>query len=163
VLINGDADEARTVLVQALVKQFTAVGGVHDVSHYASLLAAERAARGNAAPVSRARSSTPTSRQLAHVLGRWRDPWFGDVTICRQGDATVFASERSPKLHGDVVAIGERLQVRWREADVDVDAWLLPSGRRGEATTLHMAKFDPDADFSYDFEDLAFARVGECH
>lgn len=162
VLINGDADEARTVLMQALVKQFTASSGVHDVARYASLLASERAAQGDPAPASRGRSSAPTPRQLAHVLGRWRDPWFGDVTICRQGEATVFASERSPKLHGDVVAVGERLQVRWREADVDVDAWLLPSRRHGEVATLHMAKVDPDADFSYDFEDLAFAHAGDC-
>ena len=28
--------------------------------------------------------------------------------------------------------------------------------------TLAMSKVDPDADFSYDYEDLAFERIGKC-
>ena len=30
------------------------------------------------------------------------------------------------------------------------------------ATTLAMSKLDPDADFSSDYEDLAFVRVADC-
>ena len=163
VLINGDADEARTVLMQALVKQFTVADGRHDIARYASLLATERAGQGDAAQVSQGEATAPTPQQLAGVLGHWRDPWFGDVAICMRNDAPVFASARSPKLHGDVVIVDARLQVRWREPDVDVDAWLLPSKRDEAPASLHMAKVDPDADFSYDFEDLAFVRTGDCH
>ena len=32
----------------------------------------------------------------------------------------------------------------------------------GNATTLTLAKVDPDADFSNDYEDLFFIRVGNC-
>jgi hypothetical protein len=30
------------------------------------------------------------------------------------------------------------------------------------APTLSLSKIDPDADFSYDFEDLSFTRVRDC-
>ncbi|MET0327970.1 MAG: serine hydrolase domain-containing protein [Luteimonas sp.] len=163
VLINGDAEEARTVLMQALVKRFTSADGVHDVAHYAGLLEAERATRaGPSRQATRAQARTPTPQQFARVSGQWRDPWFGDVAICTQGDAPLFASARSPKLHGDVVAVDGGLQVRWREPDVDVDAWLRPIDGEGGGALLRMAKVDPDADFSYDFEDLAFVRIRDC-
>jgi len=162
VLINGDADEARTVLMQALVKQFTGANGPHDVAYYAGLLAAERDDSGASGGGTRTPARTPTAQQIANIAGRWRDPWFGSVDVCPREDGLTFASERSPKLHGDVVAVDDRLQVRWQEADVDVDAWLIASPVRGRATMLHMAKVDPGADFSYDFEDLAFVREGDC-
>ena len=53
----------------------------------------------------------------------------------------------------------ERLQgVRERG---DIDAWLDFSGS-GPSMVLHMAKHDPDGDFSSDYEDLSFRRVGGC-
>ncbi|MFL6585732.1 MAG: serine hydrolase [Luteimonas sp.] len=162
VLINGDADEARTVLMQALVKQFTGAPGPHDVAYYAGLLAAERADSGKSAPGTRQPARAPQARQIERVAGRWRDPWFGRIDVCPQKDGASFVSERSPKLHGDVVVVDDRLQVRWRDIDVDVDAWLIASPAQGRATGLRMAKVDPDADFSYDFEDLAFVREGDC-
>lgn len=162
VLINGDAGEARTVLMQALVKQFTDAAGAHDVAHYAGLLADAPAESGAPGLDSRRPARAPTAQQIGSVVGRWRDPWFGAVAVCRRGNSVIFVSERSPKLQGDVVAVDDRLQVRWQQPDVDVDAWLIASPAQGNATALHMAKVDPDADFSYDFEDLAFVRDGDC-
>ncbi|WP_236551003.1 serine hydrolase [Luteimonas sp. 9C] len=162
VLINGDADDARTVLMQALVKQFTGASGPHDVAYYAALLSTERADRGTSAVDMRTPARAPTAAETTNVAGRWRDAWFGRIDVCPRGSGLTFASERSPKLQGDVVAVDDRLQVRWRDVDVDVDAWLIATPARGRATALHMARVDPDADFSYDFEDLAFAREGDC-
>src|SRR5690606_2281225 len=91
VLVNGDADELRTVLTQALVKQFTRPAeAMHTVDHYASLLAAERsrAGTGNAGatgPDAREARTPATPAQLGERLGRYRDPWFGEIAICRDG------------------------------------------------------------------------------
>ncbi|KLJ01329.1 serine hydrolase domain-containing protein [Luteimonas sp. FCS-9] len=164
VLINGDADEARTVLTQALVKQFVATdGGAHDVGYYAALLdAARRADTGDAVPPE-ADTAVPVSTAVAASLaGRYRDPWFGEVALCPRDGALRWIAARSPKLDGNVVAVGGGLRVRWRASDVDVDAWLRPTSVRGRVQALQMAKVDPDADFSYDFEDLALVRVGDC-
>ncbi|MBS0487697.1 MAG: penicillin-binding protein, partial [Proteobacteria bacterium] len=87
-------------------------------------------------------------------------PWFGDAGLCAQGDKVRFVSAKSPRVAGQVMRVGDRYLVQWDTDAVDVDAWLrLPEKRGG---VLHLAKVDPDADFSSDFEDLAFTRSGDC-
>ena len=80
----------------------------------------------------------------------------------------IFASVKSPQLTGTLMQVGGRVLVDWIQDDIDTEAWLSfghgsASNGHDAATTLTMSKVDPDADFSYDFEDLAFARVGDCH
>jgi hypothetical protein len=99
-----------------------------------------------------------TPRDLEDRLGVWRDPWFGEARICARGDTVFFASQRSPKLSGQVMRVGERFLVHW--GDGNSEAWLNFPQQPGDA--LHMAKVDPDADFSDDYEDLAFQRERAC-
>jgi hypothetical protein len=54
--------------------------------------------------------------------------------------------------------VGDKYLVHWFHGDAE--AWLdFPTKAGG---TLHMAKVDPDADFSYDYEDLDFTREHAC-
>jgi CubicO group peptidase (beta-lactamase class C family) len=171
ILINGNADEARTVLTQVLVKHFTAPGAGLDVAHYAEWLAAERTRQADdAAPSPKAEGAAAAASRTAVSAGegaawtgRWRDPWFGEVSICPAGDGIRFEAAKSPKLAGRVMrTVGGRLLVDWDDADVDAEAWLDFAGDGAQPERLTMAKVDPEADFSYDYEDLAFVRTGDC-
>jgi hypothetical protein len=51
--------------------------------------------------------------------------------------------------------------VDWEDVSVDAEAWLHFATGKTEPE-LRMSKVDPQADFSYDYEDLAFTRVREC-
>lgn len=163
-LINADADEARTVLMQALTKHFTAPSRNPGVEGYAKMLADERAQAAAAAP-SRIPDTTDrrpaTSVELAGKLGRWHDPWFGDVTICPVQGRVLFAAAKSPRVKGQVMTSRHGWLVDW-EGDAVSEAWLRFSPGGNAANTLKMAKLDPDGDFSDDFEDLDFQRVGDC-
>ncbi|WP_441605416.1 MULTISPECIES: serine hydrolase [unclassified Dyella] len=156
VLMNSEAEDARTVLVEALTKQFTSPANAHDVSWYADQL-------DRAAAASRKGATPPTSQparadELRSRWGQWRDPWFGAITLCPQGKALRFAAVKSPRLTGTVMRAGQRYLVHWDHGDAD--AWLsFPADNHG---SLHMSKVDPSADFSYDFEDLAFHREHGC-
>jgi len=187
-LVNGNAGEARTVLEQALSKHFTAGAAtgagrrVADapreglVGHYAGLLAAERAATSGVATASGAPPGAPSggpstvsgrrpaaASDSAAWLGRYRDPWFGEVTVCAAGDGVRFTSMKSPRLSGPVLREGERLLVDFDTLGADADAWMDFSPAAEDAPArLAMAKVDPEADFSYDYEDLAFERLGDC-
>ena len=168
-LINGNADEARTVLNQVLVKQFTAPQDARTVAYYADALAAEHAvggeaADGGAASQSGAAARTPADPEaMKRWLGVYRDPWLGEASVCRRGDEVRIVVAKSPRLSGRVMASGGRMLVEWDALDTDAHAWLDFSPGEGDGPTrLAMAKVDPDADFSYDFEDLAFLRVGGC-
>ena len=98
---------------------------------------------------------------LRDWLGVWRDPWFGEVRLCPVGDAVEWRSAKSPKMHGRVGRLDGRYLLVWDDEAVDENAWLAFS-RDGTRKQLHMAKLNPDGDFSSDYEDLAFAWERDC-
>ncbi len=163
-LANGNMEELRTVLGQVLVKRFTRPADASlTVAHYAGLLRADAhdddaapRAEADAGPRSRARAG-----EAGLVTGRYRDPWFGEVRICATEEGVGFSSLKSPALEGLVMRSGDRLLVDWRDPGVDAEAWL-SFDQRDAGTRLTLAKVDPEADFSYDYEDLAFERIGDC-
>lgn len=162
ILINADADDARTVLNQVLVKHFTAPAQGRTVAYYADQL--DRDARAGEAehPVPDTSSRrTVDAAAMGARLGVYRDPWFGDVSICPAGDGVRFASRKSPLMVGEVMRAGDRFLVQWDGRGADTEPWL-DFGESDGARTLKMAKIDPEADFSSDFEDLAFVRTGDC-
>ena len=157
-LIDADADNARTVLNEVLTKQFTAPGKARSVGSYADELARnDRQQRISRIPDTSSRQPA-TAADLKGRLGVWRDPWFGEARICARGNGVFFASRKSPRLAGQVMRVGERYLVHWGSGNSE--AWLQFPERKGDV--LHMAKVDPDADFSDDYEDLAFRRVRAC-
>jgi CubicO group peptidase (beta-lactamase class C family) len=163
ILINTDADDARTVLNQVLVKQFTAPAQHRTVAYYADELDRDAHAAKVERPVPDTSSRRPAKAADMHGrLGVYRDPWFGDVSICPAGDGVQFASAKSPLMVGDVMQAGDRLLVQWRGRGADTEPWLAFGSKTSTPATLKMSKIDPDADFSSDFEDLSFVRTGDC-
>ena len=86
-----------------------------------------------------------------------------DTSPRARGDFIEFASAKSPYLQCKLMQVGDRMLVDWHDDSVDAEAWLdFTPGQRAGSMTLAMSKVDPDADFSYDYEDLAFERIGKC-
>lgn len=171
-MINGDGSKARAVLNSALAKLITAPDKLRPVEWYATELEREDTATAVPAPDTSSRFLEPLA-SMAPWLGIYRDPWFGDVSICDRKDAIVFASAKSPQLTGKLMRVeGRGILVDWDQADIDTEAWLHFEGSifntkdpvrdAKTVTRLYMTKVDPNADFSSDFEDLEFTRVGSC-
>ena len=100
--------------------------------------------------------------ELKRWLGIYRDPWFGEVSICERDNGVEFSAAKSPMLSGMLFRVSDRFLVDWRDESVDTEAWLDFAKAADGSQTLKMAKVDPEADFSSDFEDLAFTRVAAC-
>jgi hypothetical protein len=98
---------------------------------------------------------------VREVLGVYRDPWFGEISVCPRGGGVQFVAAKSPRLVGMLVQVGDRVLVDWQDESVDVDAWLDFSPDQG-TPAMSMTKVDPEADFSFDFEDLRFVRTAAC-
>ncbi len=163
-MINGDADEARTVLGEVLTKHFTAPGEQHDVNWYADALdsmARQHAATSAMPDTAAQRPADPA--ELATWTGIYRDPWFGDISLCPRDGMVRFAAIKSPKLAGTVMRLGTRYLAHWDDSG-ELDAWLdFHAARDSQPITLRMAKLDPKGDFSSDYEDLDLQRIGDCH
>ncbi|QEE25748.1 serine hydrolase [Rhodanobacter glycinis] len=163
-LINGEAESARTVLGEVLLKHFTAPGDTRGVAWYADALARtdkQTATRAAAPDASAARPVASVT--LAAWTGRYRDPWLGEMLLCPNHGRVHFAVAKSPRLSGDVMQLSNRDLVRWTDRSVAPDAWLdFHPAQDGHPATLSMAKVDPLGDFSSDYEDLHFTRTGNC-
>ncbi|HZV38076.1 MAG TPA: serine hydrolase domain-containing protein [Pseudoxanthomonas sp.] len=162
-MINGEGGSARTVLGEVLLKLFTAPEISLGVRGYAEDLAkpVEPTAAAKRRLPDIAKRKPVVADAMRDWLGTWRDPWFGEVRICAVGKEVEWRSLKSPKMHGRIGKLGGRYLLVWDDEAVDENAWL-DFARQGGAHTLRMAKFDPQGDFSSDYEDLALARVGDC-
>ena len=160
-MINGDGSDARAVLNSALAKYFTSPDKARPAAWYAQSLESERAQEPatNKAPDTSSRLPM-SARNMQQWLGVYRDPWFGEVSICARDEGVGFVSAKSPQMAGRIMQIGDRLLVDWNEESIDAEPWLEFSA--GQPAALQLTKVDPDADFSYDYEDLAFTRIGDC-
>ncbi|WP_254063234.1 serine hydrolase [Rhodanobacter sp. L36] len=164
-MINGEAEDARTVLIEMLTKHFTAPDEHRNVNWYANALeqAAGKSSGKSSAPDMSAQRPATIARMKAWT-GTYRDPWFGDVTVCERDGAVHFTAAKSPQLAGAVMQLGSRYLVHWDNRSVAPDAWLNFHPVQGAAAiTLDMAKVDAQGDFSSDYEDLHFSRVRGCH
>jgi CubicO group peptidase (beta-lactamase class C family) len=160
ILINGSGSKARTALNEVLLKHFTAPGQARTVEWYAEILDEPVTAEQSAPDTSSRVPVLPERMRLQ--TGVWRDPWFGEVSICAQGDRVRFDAAKSPRLEGTIMQVDERYLVDWDDDSVDAEAWLdFVSASDGRAH-LRMEKVDPQADFSFDYEDLSFIRDRDC-
>ena len=146
-MINGEGSEARIVLNEVLVKLFTAPGERRRVADYAAELARERQQEPQESKPPAPARTRPAAATLARQLGIYRDPWFGEVSICERDGAIDFAAAKSPLLSGEVMQAGERLLVDWRDDSIDAEAWLDFSRRPGAPLTLRLSKVDPGGGF----------------
>jgi CubicO group peptidase (beta-lactamase class C family) len=164
ILTNGEGDQARVVLGQVLAKHYTAPEQRVSVAHYAQALAREQAAekeKQRIADTSARRAAD--AREFRPWLGRYEDPWFGEVSLCVESGKIRFHAPKSPMLTGTVMQVGSRWLVDWDDVSVDAEPWLdFASAEPSQPIRLKLSHVDPDADFSYDYADLDFARVGGC-
>src|SRR5690606_33350750 len=131
---------------------------------YANLLEEARAAT---AAKEETAAYAPASRdpvspgEMQDVLGRYRDPWFGEVDVCPAGDAVHFASKKSPRMSGVILRSQARRFVDWHDAGITSEAWLdFEASTTGQG--LRMSRIDPRSGSSYGFEALEFEKIGDC-
>ncbi|NBW13771.1 MAG: serine hydrolase [Caulobacteraceae bacterium] len=104
-------------------------------------------------------AGTKPSLPLEAYAGTWRDPWYGDIVIEKRGEGLWMRFTHTPTLKGPVEPYdGETMRTRFldkREEDLLV-TFALENGRPKTAT---MKALSPDADFSYDYQDLRLTKV----
>ncbi|HBK45014.1 MAG TPA: serine hydrolase [Xanthomonadaceae bacterium] len=112
-----------------------------------------------AARDARSRPSLP----LAGYAGSYRDPWYGEVVVRKQGRALQLRFARTRQLAGSL----EHWQhdtfiVRWDDRSLNADAFvnfaLTPDGKVRE---MRMEPVSPLTDFSFDFQDLVLTPVAD--
>jgi CubicO group peptidase (beta-lactamase class C family) len=104
-------------------------------------------------------AGTQPSLPLDAYAGTWRDPWYGDILIERKGAGLWLSFAHTPTLKGRLEPYdGETFRTRFidkREEDLLI-TFAITADDQAAAT---MKALSPDADFSYDYQDLKLTRV----
>lgn len=103
----------------------------------------------------------PPSLPLDAYAGTYRDVWYGDVTITREGEGLVIRFSKTPVLVGDLEHFGhDTFIARWRDRELRADAYVtFDLDPDGTVQEVRMRAVSPLTDFSYDFHDLLLRPV----
>ena len=98
---------------------------------------------------------------LDAYVGVYRDRWFGDVTVYRDGEGLVIAAAKSPRLKGRLEPyLGNTFVARWNDRTLEGDAYVTFSGATPD-TIDRMAMQAVSDRSDFDFEDMQLMRVVE--
>lgn len=165
VLTNQESGGAFSSVTMAILDEYMKAPASDWVALYD---AAAKRREANAAQVvkkasaGRSSSSKP-SLALAGYAGRYRDPWYGDVSIKEEGGKLVMRFSHSPDLTGEL----EHWQydtfiARWKNRAMNADAYVTFSLKPdGSIDQVKMTAVSPLTDFSFDFHHLALKPIGD--
>ena len=104
-----------------------------------------------------------TRAEADRYVGEYEDPWFGKVTVTRQGEKLRMHCVRQPKFTGTMHYYGATtFAVDWDYEVWNADVWAtFQLDREGQAKSLRLEGISPNIDFSLDFQDLKLRRVEE--
>ncbi|MEP7243345.1 MAG: serine hydrolase, partial [Gammaproteobacteria bacterium] len=125
---------------------------------------AERDSKGLAAEEAAAKAAAaagPPTLSLASYVGTYHDPWRGDAWVRRDGDDLFLRISRTSSLEGRLTPYsGNIFIVRWKDRSLGADAYVRFEQAFGEKVTgMTMDRVSPSTDFSFDFQDLNFAKA----
>lgn len=99
------------------------------------------------------------SLALKAYAGRYRDPWYGDIVVTAKGGGLTIAFLPTPVFKSALEPWGpDSFRTRFpKDAGEDAVVTFAVSG--GKVTGVTMKPLSPLADFSYDYQHLAFVPV----
>lgn len=100
---------------------------------------------------------------LERYTGTYKDLWFGKVEISKKDGKLYFEAENVSDLQGEMSYYkGNTFVVKWNDRTLKADAFVLfQLNKNAEATGFTMEAVSPMTDFSFDFQDLNFTKMGE--
>jgi CubicO group peptidase (beta-lactamase class C family) len=103
------------------------------------------------------------SLPLAGYAGTYRDPWYGEVVVSREGGKLRMRFSRTPQLVGTMTPWQhDTFTVRWDDRTLNADAFVtFALDEDGHVREARMEPISPLTDFSFDFQDLRLAPVAK--
>lgn len=165
VLTNGSSDNARRAIMYSLVRPYLGAEDVDWIEYInAEELRAEQTESTEATEEPVLCAACEHGAVLAPLdayIGVYRDRWFGDVTVYRDGEGLMIAAAKSPRLKGRLEPyIGNTFVARWNDRTLEGDAYVTFSGATPD-TIDRMAMQAVSDRSDFDFEDMQLMRVVE--
>lgn len=97
------------------------------------------------------------SLPMEKYAGRYRDAWYGTMTIERAGEGLSVRFDNTPSMTGKLEHVRyDTFRTRWTDRNIE-DAYVtFALNPDGSIERMTMRAISPLADFSYDYQDLMF-------
>ena len=107
-------------------------------------------------------SVTAAALPLAAYTGQYKDPWRGNATVQMVNNRLILKISRTNALEATLVPYSGHIFVaRWVDRSIKADAFVrFEQGFDRNITGITMEAISPATDFSFDFQDLHFQKVG---
>lgn len=98
-----------------------------------------------------------SSLPVASYAGVYADPWYGTTTITNRGGKLWMRFDKTPRMAGPLSHVaGDTFRVDWQDRTIE-PAYVVFEAKGGKVQKIAMRAVSPLADFSFDYQDLAFA------
>ena len=103
----------------------------------------------------------PKEFDYSEFTGLYEDTWFGQIEIYLENNQLKFKSFRSPKLKGTLFYYRDsEFVIKWDFRNKYVDAFAkFASDENNNTMSIKLERIIPNADFSYDFQNLDLKKV----
>jgi hypothetical protein len=163
ILTNQESGAAFEAIADRIMDAYLGAPATDWIAAYQAVERRSSAATASstaAATAERAAGSKP-SLALDRYAGKYRDAWYGDMTIAPAAGGLTIAFDRTPLLTGALDHWQyDTFIARWKDRELRADAFVtFALNADGTIDTVRMRAVSPDTDFSYDFQDLLFRPV----
>ena len=112
------------------------------------------------APAPGSAADAALSLPLARYAGQYVDPWYGAMTVTRDGPTRLsIRFDQTPGMTGLLDPVGrDRFRTHWAERNIE-NAYVDFHVADGVAQSATLKAVSPLADFSFDYQDLHFTKV----
>ncbi|MDJ0919235.1 MAG: serine hydrolase [Woeseiaceae bacterium] len=159
VLLNASASDARAAITEGIVKSYMGFKDVDSVAYFArddEPAAMDETEEAEPAPNFQDGS---VAAPVSSYVGRYRDAWFGDVSIELRGDELWFESDKSPRMLGRLWPYEDHtFYAYWTDRTLEADAWVnFELDDAGNVIRFGMVPVYDDSD--WDLSDLDLQRL----
>jgi CubicO group peptidase (beta-lactamase class C family) len=97
------------------------------------------------------------SLPLASYTGDFVDPWYGPISITQHGDKLMVDFKQTPGMSGEMTHWQyDTFRVVWGDPVIEPAYMTFNLGADGKVDRIRMRAVSPQADFSFDYQDLDF-------
>ncbi|TWJ03328.1 CubicO group peptidase (beta-lactamase class C family) [Mucilaginibacter frigoritolerans] len=166
VLSNKDGGGAVRAITDQLTDYYLGIKGIDRIQQWADKVKqytsnGDRVTDSVFSEAKHRQALASKKENYSKYVGKYRDPWFGDVLITLKNHQLWFSSVRSQQLRGFMIPYkAGTFVVRWINPEIKADAFMIfDREMAGKATHIALKRVSPASSAAYDFQDLDLNRT----
>jgi CubicO group peptidase (beta-lactamase class C family) len=163
VLTNQESGAAFESIVDHILDSYLGTPSVDWIAAFQAIekRSADAGASSERQATQKRDAQSKPSLALQSYAGKYRDQWYGDVTVASANGTLTIRFDKTPSLSGTLEPWQhDTFVAKWTDRELRADAFLtFALNPDGTIDSARMEAVSPETDFSFDFQDLLLRPV----